>query len=119
MKLSIHDIKGSTSFRKLNAGLFDPVRAVSPAVAKPDHKREVARQDQAQAGGKGRVVFSLIALRRRPLDADNNAASFKHFQDAIAESLGFDDGDERVTWQYQQMHTFGKEGVIVHVERIA
>jgi hypothetical protein len=28
------------------------------------------------------------------------------------------DGDKRFTWQYQQMHTFGREGVIVRIEAI-
>lgn len=50
---------------------------------------------------KGACV-SLIRLERygRKMDADNNVASFKHVQDAIAAWLGADDGD--LEWAYAQ-----------------
>lgn len=50
---------------------------------------------------KGACV-SLIRLERygRKMDADNNTASFKHVQDAIAAWLGADDGD--LEWAYAQ-----------------
>lgn len=92
------------------------LRPVPSAQSEPDHQREVARPDSPQAGRCRRVVVSLIALRRRPLDPDNNSASFKALQDSIAKTLGLDDGDPRFTWQYQQMHSFGREGVIVRIE---
>ena len=85
-----------------------PVRPVSPAVAQPDHARQAASPHPTQARRPRRVVISLLALRRRPLDRDNNTASFKHLQDAIAETLGVDDGDQRLDWQYAQMHTFAQ-----------
>lgn len=92
------------------------LRPVSAAVAQPHQPRPVAPADSAQKRRARRVVISLIALRRRPLDPDNNAASFKHLQDAIAATIGLDDGDPRLVWQYQQMHTYGSEGVIVRIE---
>ena len=98
--------------------LADDIRPVSPAQPEPHHERETGRQDTPQASRARRVVVSLIALRRRPLDPDNNAASFKALQDAIAQTLGLDDGDKRFAWQYQQMHTFGREGVLVRIEVI-
>lgn len=103
---------------QIRAQLAHDLRPVPPAQPEPHHKREVAGPDTPQSRRPRRVVVSLIALRRRPLDPDNNAASFKALQDAIAETIGLDDGDPRITWQYQQMHSFGREGVLVHVEMI-
>ena len=99
------------------AGAVD-LRPVSSAQPEPHHQRETGATHPPQAGRTRRVVVSLLALRRRPLDPDNNAASFKALQDAIAETLGLDDGDPRFIWQYQQMHSFGREGVIVRIEVI-
>jgi hypothetical protein len=103
--------------KRIQAALdADAVRPLSPALPQPDHQRQTPRTHPPQASRAHRVVISLIALRRRPLDPDNNAASFKHLQDAIAQTLGLDDGDKRLTWQYQQMHTYGSEGVLVRIE---
>jgi hypothetical protein len=104
--------------KQIRAQLADDLRPVPPAQPEPHHEREAARPHPAQTKRPRRVVVSLLALRRRPLDPDNNAASFKALQDAIAETIGLDDGDPRFNWQYQQMHSFGKEGVIVHIEVI-
>lgn len=48
------------------------------------------------------AVVKLIRLERfgRKMDSDNNTASFKHVQDAIAAWLGADDGD--LEWAYAQ-----------------
>jgi hypothetical protein len=69
---------------------------------------------------KGRlaVVVTLIACRRGELDSDNNVGSLKGTRDAIARSLGVDDGDERVRWCYGQCRTDGETGVIVRIEAI-
>jgi hypothetical protein len=104
--------------QQIRAALAADLRPASPAQPEPHHEREVERTHPPQAGRPCRVVVCLIALRRRPLDPDNNAASFKAIQDAIAETLRLDDGDKRFTWQYQQMHTFGREGVIVRIETL-
>lgn len=102
----------------IRAQLHPRVRPVPTAQPEPHHEREAPGSHPAQAGSPRRVVVSLIALRRRPLDPDNNAASFKALQDAIAETLGLPDGNPVFTWQYQQMHSFGREGVLVQIELI-
>ena len=46
-----------------------------------------------------------ITLRRiapRCLDSDNLARSMKAVRDGVADALGIDDGDERLTWVYKQ-----------------
>ena len=55
---------------------------------------------------------------RKSFDDDNLIASIKPLRDAIAASIGIDDGDKRIAFQYQQLQTKGREGVLVHIEVI-
>jgi len=64
------------------------------------------------------VVCTLIAHRRRLLDDDNCTASLKPLRDGISESIGVDDGDQRIKWQCGHVLTLGKEGETVTIERI-
>lgn len=91
------------------------LRPVPPAVAEPV-RRASAPTHARQSRCTRRLVVSLIGLRRRTLDDDNFNGACKHFRDAIAASLGIDDGDKRICWQYQQLQTKGREGVLVRVE---
>lgn len=47
-------------------------------------------------------TITLTRIAPRKFDSDNCAAGFKGVRDAIAEWLGVDDGDERITWLYAQ-----------------
>lgn len=60
----------------------------------------------------------LIACRHRELDDDSNVYSLKPLRDAIAASLGLDDADTRIRWDYGQAITPGEQGVIVRIETI-
>lgn len=62
------------------------------------------------------MVISLIGLRRIPLDDDNFNGGCKALRDAIAASLGVDDGDKRLVWQYGQLQSRGHEGYLVRIE---
>ena len=53
------------------------------------------------------TVVTLTRIAPRPLDGDNLAGAFKAMRDAVAEWLGVDDADPRVTWAYAQR----REGV--------
>lgn len=46
-------------------------------------------------------VITLTRLGGKRLDSDNLARSMKAVQDAVAEWLGIDDGDERIEWKYE------------------
>ena len=46
------------------------------------------------------VVLTRVAARK--LDTDNLAHAFKAVRDGVADWLGIDDGDERITWEYGQ-----------------
>ena len=61
------------------------------------------------------MVVSLVGHRRRKLDDDNFVGACKHLRDAIAASLGLDDGDPRLRWEYGQHETHGVEGVSVTI----
>ena len=69
-------------------------------------------------GGAAGVVISLVRFGRRPLDSDNLAGSQKHLRDAIAASLGIDDGDSRIRWECGQIETRGQQGVMVKIENL-
>jgi len=71
------------------------------------------------AGRDGPVLrVALVSLRRRLVtDAtDNLPTGFKGLRDAVAASLGVDDADSRVAWEYRQVQTSGREGTVVVAE---
>lgn len=47
-------------------------------------------------------IVTLTRVAPRKLDDDNLAAAFKAVRDQVAEFLGVDDADHRVTWRYAQ-----------------
>lgn len=95
--------------------------------------RSLERQTPAKQGGEGSVVegrsksrvqvrkcdaglrITLIAVRQKRLDDDNLAGGFKALRDAIADSLGIDDGDPRIEWIYRQQVGPKPHGTIVMV----
>ena len=63
-----------------------------------------------------KIGFTRIAPRK--LDKDDNLnISFKAIRDQVAKTIGFNDGDDRVTWDYQQEK--GKEyAVKIRIEQL-
>jgi hypothetical protein len=49
-----------------------------------------------------RLEVRLTRISPRPLDDDNLASSMKHVRDGVADALGINDRDPRVTWTYGQ-----------------
>jgi hypothetical protein len=90
------------------------------AAAKPERSKVSALdqggKQQCQRTGGVAVVVTLIAFRSREYDTDNNVASQKGLRDAIAASLGLDDADRRIKFQYGQIVTRGRQGVLVKIE---
>ena len=95
--------------RPLETGM--PERSQRPALERPRPQREKRK-------GRVAVVVSLITCCQRAADDDNDAHSKKPIRDAIAESLGLDDGDSRIHWEHGQCETRGPEGVIVKIESL-
>ena len=51
-----------------------------------------------------RITITLTRFyTRRPMDSDNLAGCFKHVRDGIAKWLKVDDGDDKLTWKYEQV----------------
>lgn len=107
----------SESVRRLNPHLYrTAVAGLRPAV--PQHARHATapRADGAQAQGPRRVVVSIVSFRRIRLDDDNLVGGCKALRDAIAKSLGLDDGDKRIWWEYSQHIGDGQRGTLVKIE---
>jgi hypothetical protein len=47
-------------------------------------------------------VVGLVRIAPRALDDDNLQGALKHVRDGVADALGVNDRDPRVTWQYAQ-----------------
>ena len=108
------------------------IRTVSEANAH-EHWRLRQRRAKAQRSIAGVVVLATLRgagehrvtppctvrlTRIAPssgLDSDNLAGSQKHVRDGIADALGIDDRDPRVTWFYDQER--GPWGVRVRIEQ--
>ncbi|MBI5724623.1 MAG: hypothetical protein HZA50_11730 [Planctomycetes bacterium] len=113
---------------------FIPIKTVSEANAR-EHwavkaKRAKAQRLTAWAASpkqlpKNRMAIILTRVAPHDLDTDNLARSFKAVRDGIADALGLDDGDKRLTWKYEQRRPLnwekaklymGKYGVAVEIE---
>lgn len=115
-------------FEKLNAKTQERIRRENPDVFRP-LVAEVAQPasspplDGCSAQRQGRksklaVRVTLVTLRRRVCDDDNDASALKPVRDAIARSIGLDDGDPRIKFEYGAARTDGQTGVMVKIEQI-
>lgn len=55
------------------------------------------------------VVVTLSRIAPRALDDDNLRGALKACRDGVADALGVDDRDPRVTWQYDQRRGGARE----------
>lgn len=102
-----------------------PIRTVTGLNAREHwrkrHKRAHAERSAARwACPAGITAPCTITLTRvspgtRPADDDNLAGACKHVRDGIADRIGIDDGDARLTWRYAQRR--GPWGVEVQIEQ--
>lgn len=108
LRAKILSTKSDTDFR--------PVAGLSAAVGQRHTVVKSAKGDADEKGGARRVVVSFVCFRSRTCDDDNLQFGCKWLRDAIANSLGIDDGDKRFRWQYGQLQTNGPEGVAVTIQ---
>jgi len=116
----IRDAKVSEAVRRRNPHLFGVV-PVRPQVGQQKAQRPLDGQSQGQqtrptgvATNRPHVRVSLIHFGSRTLDDDNLVSGFKHYRDAIARSLGIDDGI--IKWDYSQHLTEGQPGTAVKID---
>jgi hypothetical protein len=93
-----------------------PVARLPAAKRQCDDVGDATKGDANEGGSPRRVVISFVCFRTRTCDDDNLQFGCKWLRDAIATSLGIDDGDKRLRWQYQQLKTDGPEGVTVTIQ---
>ena len=94
---------------------------LGPVEARPTERAKVEALDggvKQRKASKGSVAVRvvLVSCRHRLSDDDAVAASLKPCRDAVAASLGIDDGDARVRFECSQARTDGDQGVLVKVE---
>ncbi len=61
---------------------------------------------------------AIIAFTNREFDSDNLIFGLKPIRDAIAISLGMNDADRFIKWEYSQHHTSGDEGTLVRIQKL-
>ncbi len=105
------ELAAKYAIRRTAVGAVESPKHTKPASALVRH----APPKQSGKVGLG-IVVTIIGLRHRPLDSDNFISGAKPLRDAIAESLGIDDGSERIRFEYAQAHTTGEQGTIVKIE---
>lgn len=109
----------SESVKRLNPHLYPALGGLASQEPQSTPAQTLVRPSAQPKKRKRSVdaVITLIACRRRLLDDDNNTASFKPLRDQIAETIGIDDGDNRIRFEHEQIETRGRQGTIVKVER--
>ena len=119
--MNLDDFKhASNFFKRLNPDLGGlcasfAQRCQAPAlVGESARAKKGARIVGARNGPLLRVT--IISLRNRTRDGDNEQGGLKELRDAIADWCGLDDADNIISWQYGQIQTRGRQGTIVKIE---
>lgn len=116
MKLNEQDLINKGFVRQVDGSWAKrpvPVGAVEVPVRKPDSPQALDNGNATRKERPKSVVICLVRVGKRFIDSDNFAGGAKPLRDAIASSLGVDDGSECLEWEYEQVRTRGPEGVIV------
>lgn len=98
-----------------------PLGAVGGKERKRDSNATLVRHKSRQPRREGRVavLVTIITCRNRLCDSDNSGmGGNKALRDAIADSLGADDGSPAIGWQFGQCLTHGEQGTIVLIQRL-
>lgn len=110
----------SESVKRRNPELYGGLGAMVPVEREQGAPDALVQSPRPQRQRKSRleIIVTIIVCRRRLMDDDNSqAGGVKALRDAIAASLGIDDGDKRIRFQYAQAQTVGEQGCIVKIER--
>lgn len=97
-----------------------PVRIESEANRREHWRSAASRKASHRASARMALEWTFNAVKPpctiiltriapRDLDDDNLASGFKAFRDGVADWLGIDDGDKRLTWRYAQRRGKPKE----------
>lgn len=116
----------SESTRRRNPGLFGV-----GGLRNADHKQitlnELAKSYRRKTQSKSSVGKSteqilrvtIVVCRNKNTDSDGaEQLPTKWLRDSIAKSFGLDDSDKVISWQYSNLLTRGRPGVIVMIEKL-
>jgi hypothetical protein len=94
------------------------VGAVEAGVPKPAATQALDSPRPQRKAGKGSVeaVVTITVCTRKLYDSDGYVSACKPLRDAIAKSLGIDDGDPRIRFEYASTASRGTEGCVVKIE---
>ena len=111
----------SESVRKRNPELYGPDlgRLANP---KRQQSQRSQSQDRVVESGQTSMAYRvfIVSIRKKLVDEhDNLRTGAKPLVDTISATLGFDDADPRISWEYGQIKTTGKPGTIIKIERIS
>ena len=95
------------------AGLEDPKPEQRKVPALASH----ARKQTGRNSGLVQFVVTIVSHRKRLCDDDNISGGAKALRDAVAATIGIDDGDKRIRFEYAQIETRGGEGTAVTITK--
>lgn len=86
----------------------------------PDPIPPLDHRPKAHPKRKGCVDYciKIVSYRMREADSDNIIAGAKPLRDSVARSLGIDDNDARIRWEYDTITTSGATGTHVIISRL-
>lgn len=108
----------SEAVRKRNPHLYGAGQ-LEAGQSEPASPPPLVRRIENVAAGPAGVAYriQITARRKRLLDDDNLIASIKPLRDAIAATLGIDDGDPRLCFECGQVKSSATEDCVVSIFR--
>ena len=103
----------SNALQRLNPDLFRVAGRVDAAKREPNPVTALGQDAPAKQASCCRVVVRIVSFTRRAQDSDNHQAGCKHLRDTISRTLGIDDGDERIRFEYAQVESLNQKGTLV------
>ena len=95
-------LNGSTGNSRVAAAIRSRKRAEHRAVARMAVSAELKRTPGSGVFTRNWITVTLTRVSPGTMDTDGLAASFKGIRDGIADAIGIDDGDPRITFKYAQ-----------------
>ncbi len=121
MKWTNEQLKNLSPAAKLrNPDIFGAVGGLQNPIPKPDPIPALDKGKKTHRRSTRCVALSvlIVSVRRRTIDYANLVGGCKGLQDAIAKTLGVDDADPCVEWEFRQIKTTGREGTIVNIQEL-
>ena len=113
VKVSGRKLTFSNDTIKRNPDLFRVAGQVDSSKREPNPVTALGQDAPAKQASRCRVVVRIVSFTRRAQDSDNHQAGCKHLRDTISRTLGIDDGDERIRFEYAQVESLNQKGTLV------